>query len=471
MSSHLRFVRFRGRVRGPFSIQELQRMIQRRQLSRSHELSIDRKVWIPAGEDESLYPREVEQEPVGVAASSRQEQQEASYATVERSSAGGTQGQASLSALAAATSEPEPVHARAVTEDRRVWYCVVNEEQRGPMPPQEVINLFNHGRIDRDALVWAEGLSNWVSLDQSGLIAPTGGPQAGRRKGDSKVGSVEGLWRSLMVMQIVAGAVILVAMHIPFVAEEEAFFWWDEPIQGGGGFFMVMLLLAGLALPIVSPLTSGLARAITVLSIGTVLAVMMLWGTLETRSSELVLLFLGSLSLTGLAAMNAIRVRPQLDGDGPRIAHGILGGVTALLFLIHTIVMVIRMLGVETSGEAAGYVLAAILIAIALACPLAAGICGLCALNPDAPKTLFKAITIMTILTPALIGAALIIATTQGIMEGAELFGPMTSEDRSIAFQIYLLWLRVIAIFVAIYLIIGSGLAELVGRLIHRSAS
>lgn len=53
------YVRWRGKIMGPFQISQLQSMLQRNQLTRHHEISDDRQNWCPAGQVPELFPPEL----------------------------------------------------------------------------------------------------------------------------------------------------------------------------------------------------------------------------------------------------------------------------------------------------------------------------------------------------------------------------------------------------------------------------
>lgn len=49
------YVRYRGRIAGPYTLEQVIRMVSRGQISRLHELSLDRQQWRPAAEYEQLF--------------------------------------------------------------------------------------------------------------------------------------------------------------------------------------------------------------------------------------------------------------------------------------------------------------------------------------------------------------------------------------------------------------------------------
>ena len=64
------------------------------------------------------------------------------------------------------------------------WYIVVDGEQKGPLPPIELSQLFAKGAVGLDSYVWKEGFDDWkVASDVPELAQIFGGgaqvPQAG----------------------------------------------------------------------------------------------------------------------------------------------------------------------------------------------------------------------------------------------------------------------------------------------------
>ncbi|MGO2509923.1 MAG: DUF4339 domain-containing protein [Vibrio hibernica] len=51
------------------------------------------------------------------------------------------------------------------------WFYELNGERVGSVPGQEIIHLVEQGVLQRDVLVWQKGLTDWVSLAQTDLVA------------------------------------------------------------------------------------------------------------------------------------------------------------------------------------------------------------------------------------------------------------------------------------------------------------
>ncbi len=55
------------------------------------------------------------------------------------------------------------------------WYFAVNGQQDGPLTPQQIGALVKAGSLDpATALVWREGLPDWQTFSESGLLAEIG---------------------------------------------------------------------------------------------------------------------------------------------------------------------------------------------------------------------------------------------------------------------------------------------------------
>lgn len=56
------------------------------------------------------------------------------------------------------------------------YYAEGNRHRQGPLPPENLVELYRSGRIGLDTLVWREGMAQWQPLadfaDELGLAAP-----------------------------------------------------------------------------------------------------------------------------------------------------------------------------------------------------------------------------------------------------------------------------------------------------------
>lgn len=54
----------------------------------------------------------------------------------------------------------------------RLWYYLQNNTQMGPVPESELTRLLTAGGLQRDALVWADILTQWTPADQTESFGP-----------------------------------------------------------------------------------------------------------------------------------------------------------------------------------------------------------------------------------------------------------------------------------------------------------
>jgi S1-C subfamily serine protease len=140
------YIRNRGKVTGPFTLQQLKSLRNRGQLGRFHELSEDRQTWAPASAYAQLFP-------------------------------GGT---------GIATDEVDVLEevgsSNAPTLD---WHYVDSSgNQQGPIDSANLAALLQRGAITESTLVWRAGLANWVEV---------GSPQAGIISSQNRAASPAGV--------------------------------------------------------------------------------------------------------------------------------------------------------------------------------------------------------------------------------------------------------------------------------------
>jgi GYF domain 2 len=124
------FVRFRGRVSGPFNLERLRGMAYAGQISPIHEVSVDRATWTPASDVAGLLPAAPEPAP-------------------DRQSTG-------------APAETNP------SQDR--WYYLDADGNRtGPISRRQLIDLYDQGQVDDGTAVWSKGTAEWVPFQDAGL--------------------------------------------------------------------------------------------------------------------------------------------------------------------------------------------------------------------------------------------------------------------------------------------------------------
>ncbi|PQO28215.1 GYF domain-containing protein [Blastopirellula marina] len=131
------YIRARGKIMGPFSLERLQTMRSRGQLSRIHEISVDKQNWqtaasfmfsAPADEGYNLSADE-EQDPL----------EKASQASSD-------------------SKPPEPIGNKAA------WYYHVAGEMNGPVSIMDLRSLVSSRQLTSGELVWREGFADWIPI-------------------------------------------------------------------------------------------------------------------------------------------------------------------------------------------------------------------------------------------------------------------------------------------------------------------
>jgi TM2 domain-containing membrane protein YozV len=132
MSEKHYFVRVRGKIRGPFDVPQLRSMRDRGQFSSFHEVSEDRKLWMPATVVMEVF--------------------------------------APLARVTGPTAPPEPP-----TPANQWYYLAGDGQQRGPVSKRQLLFMRQDGTVSDSTLIWREGLSDWQPLgspDQGLAPAP-----------------------------------------------------------------------------------------------------------------------------------------------------------------------------------------------------------------------------------------------------------------------------------------------------------
>lgn len=204
------YIRFRGRTTGPYSRDDLARMVKRGQVTRMHQVSLDQSEWQRVSE------LDVWMEHVG---------------SKEEAAASGFTSSATSSASGGDTGGSEHAHHEETTGDAtatipdRNWYVAVNNQEIGPLISSKVIEMIHAGQINGTTLVWFEGASEWTNLNQTELGAVLGSessdgtpaPQTFTKKRAGKGGrakakpwlAIAGISISLSLVAIIVVAIMM----------------------------------------------------------------------------------------------------------------------------------------------------------------------------------------------------------------------------------------------------------------------
>lgn len=129
------FIRFRGRVQGPFGLEQLLALNKRGQFGRAHEISVDRMNWSSAAALESVFPPTIKK-PKQLAKSADKDL-----------------------TLAIDTSEANPASPKPA---KPVWHYSVGTENYGPITLIELRGLLANGQLNPADPVWKVGMDDWV---------------------------------------------------------------------------------------------------------------------------------------------------------------------------------------------------------------------------------------------------------------------------------------------------------------------
>ncbi|HEY2252208.1 MAG TPA: DUF4339 domain-containing protein [Planctomycetaceae bacterium] len=164
------FIRNRGRVLGPFTVDKLKSLRSRGQFSRVHEVSTDRTSWSPGSSLDHLFTVP-----------------SAGGATTAIPARGIVPSTADPSAgfPIANLSGPPPLANQFGTnqfgtnqfgagqppgtspDDHTLWYYRVNEQQYGPATTADVQSLIGSGRLGPLDYVWRDGLMEWSTVEDT----------------------------------------------------------------------------------------------------------------------------------------------------------------------------------------------------------------------------------------------------------------------------------------------------------------
>lgn len=151
MSDDRVYVRFKGKTLGPLTLQKVQDLAKRGQITRMHDLSSDGMSWMKAEEFGGVFPS----------------QRIATAAHAANGAAQAVHGAALAETIAFGDLEPaETTNAATMrpgeSPDSNVeWYAHIGNENRGPMTMQAMQATFNSGKITRETLVWRAGFDEW----------------------------------------------------------------------------------------------------------------------------------------------------------------------------------------------------------------------------------------------------------------------------------------------------------------------
>lgn len=392
------YVRAKGRISGPFDVATLQKLVRRGALSRAHEISSDRANWNPAGEFEELFP----------------------------SSRGAMPEPAPVQAAAVPTTAPAPVPPSGM------FYYAQGGRTVGPVSVSVLQSLVLNRTLRPNDLAWRDGSPTAypaIQIPELAAMFSQGVELDDDRQGRSKRPVDPGRSkRNLAAISgrsaatgIICGSLLLLFLNLPIGnVDSKTLWWWDilkVPNTGAAQVCCFFVLVAGLALALLGPLTSGISRGVVFVSITFLGFILLLVAGLATPQSNGGYFFqlLVPLVTAGVMATSDFRLRAPDSGYGV-VWQGVLGGCLVATTLILGIFSLTQTENQEIrmfySGGSlpAWLVIAMVTMFAGHLTGLAGGICALVSIKPDS-KGVTKAALICATISFALPAASSIIFT------------------------------------------------------------
>jgi hypothetical protein len=145
------YIRVRGKVQGPFTLDELRAMAGRGQFSRVFEVSSDRIRWVRASNRPDLFPSTMRVNPAeSLAAEVLTEPVEAEEIELEP---------------VLPTSAQSVVDAERLSSPGGQWYFAKDRDQHGPVEFAQLEQMVRTGIVSPHDLVWTDGMPQWVAVE------------------------------------------------------------------------------------------------------------------------------------------------------------------------------------------------------------------------------------------------------------------------------------------------------------------
>ena len=174
MAADTWYVRVRGKIAGPYPLDQLQTLRKRRQLGRAHEISVDGQTWESAGTLSELFPEIIKP----IAPNPLTEVQPVLNLEDEPMPELEYEPMPELEPVVGAPQVQAPA-------SQPQWYYANQGQQSGPISDSDLARLVANGEVLSETLVWREGMQEWLPVHSiPGLI---GGSQIGGVQGASPV--------------------------------------------------------------------------------------------------------------------------------------------------------------------------------------------------------------------------------------------------------------------------------------------
>jgi hypothetical protein len=162
-------VRFRGRVFGPYSPDELRSMVRKGKTTSTWEISLDTQNWRPIQDLENLL------EAGDVAASGNHPSQSLPGPSIDRDLdsedalfRGGPAIAGNEDTMLPTGQLDEPVTAE-IAPSESMWYYALNDQRQGPVPESQLAAMAANGTLSPSTLVWTVNMSEWRPLRETRL--------------------------------------------------------------------------------------------------------------------------------------------------------------------------------------------------------------------------------------------------------------------------------------------------------------
>jgi hypothetical protein len=159
------YIRSRGKVQGPFTVDKLRQLASQGRFARHFEVSADGNIWSLAGSTPGLFPTPTERKV-------RAKQVPQPVPAPERlplldDSPNGDFG-----------FRPDSGNGGGATESAQEWHYIQNGTSQGPMAFSEMRRLAAGGKLLPTDYVWAEGMADWVTAGTIAQLFPQGAAKA-----------------------------------------------------------------------------------------------------------------------------------------------------------------------------------------------------------------------------------------------------------------------------------------------------
>ncbi|HEV3079921.1 MAG TPA: GYF domain-containing protein [Gemmataceae bacterium] len=218
------YIRVRGKVLGPFTLEDLRSLRDRGQFRRFHEISEDRRSWAPATSLGELFPSE----PVA------QVVKEESLRLSEEG------------------AEPRD-SAQAKAANNNEWYYADEAGgQQGPISKQKLLDLWGEGQLDDSSYVWNSGMTSWQALSS----LPELGARPERRRRAGKAAPVNKLAFASFILGLVwlGGLASVAAIVLGYLALRQIS--RNKSREGGRRMALIGIFAGAGMLVVVTPLAA-----------------------------------------------------------------------------------------------------------------------------------------------------------------------------------------------------------------------